>query len=62
METADVVLDTGRQSVHCLVRKLEAVLEQSAGEAVPPCPVVEALDASCADQPLDQIGQRQPGP
>ncbi len=26
MQTADVVLDTGRQSVHCLVRKLEAML------------------------------------
>ena len=27
METADIVLDTGRQSVHCLVRKLENELE-----------------------------------
>lgn len=29
METADVVLDSGRQSAHCLVRRLEGVLEQS---------------------------------
>lgn len=28
METADIVLDSGRQSVHCLVRKLETVLDQ----------------------------------
>lgn len=27
METADVVLESGRQSVHCLVRKLEAALD-----------------------------------
>jgi shikimate kinase len=27
MQTADIVLDTGRQSVHCLVRKLEGVLD-----------------------------------
>lgn len=27
METADVVMDTGRQSVHCLVKKLESQLE-----------------------------------
>lgn len=29
METADIVLESGRQSVHCLVRKLEAALELS---------------------------------
>ncbi len=29
LETADIVLDTGRQSVHCLVRKLEGALDQS---------------------------------
>lgn len=64
MQTADIVLDTGRQSVHCLVRKLEGVLELSAGKAPasPPCPIEEELDASCADRPLNQIGQRQPGP
>jgi shikimate kinase len=28
MECADLVLDTGRQSAHCLVRKLEGALEQ----------------------------------
>lgn len=64
MQTADIVLDTGRQSVHCLVRKLEGVLELS-GEPAPGTPashVEEALDASCADQSLDQIGERQPGP
>ncbi|NTV97202.1 MAG: shikimate kinase [Thiobacillus sp.] len=65
MQTADIVLDTGRQSVHCLVRKLEGVLELSADKAVP-VPVSpaaeEALDASCADQTLHQIGQGQPGP
>jgi len=27
MQTADIVLDTGRQSVHCLVRKLEGVID-----------------------------------
>ena len=27
METADIVLDSGRQSVHCLVRKLESSLD-----------------------------------
>lgn len=29
LETADIVLDTGRQSVLCLVRKLESALEQN---------------------------------
>lgn len=33
METADIVLESGRQSVHCLVRKLEAALELT-GEKV----------------------------
>ena len=32
MQTADIVLDTGRQSVHCLVRKLEGVLDLSIPE------------------------------
>jgi len=27
METADIVLESGRQSVHCLVRKLESALD-----------------------------------
>lgn len=64
MQTADIVLDTGRQSVHCLVRKLEGVLELSAGRSgeLPACPLEDELDASCADQPLNQIGQGQPGP
>lgn len=31
MQTADIVLETGRQSVHCLVRKLEGVLDRSRG-------------------------------
>lgn len=64
MQTADIVLDTGRQSVHCLVRKLEGVLAQS-GEPEPGAlgrHEEEALDASCADLPLDQPGERQPGP
>ena len=39
MQTADIVLDTGRQSVHCLVRKLEGVVglaraDDPAGAAV----------------------------
>lgn len=61
MQTADIVLDTGRQSVHCLVRKLEGVLDLSGGEPAAGR-VEEALDASCADLALDQIGERQPRP
>ncbi|MFZ5484865.1 MAG: shikimate kinase [Pseudomonadota bacterium] len=64
MQTADIVLESGRQSVQCLVRKLEGVLSLS-GEPEPGSapPVIEtALDASCADDPLEQIGQGQPGP
>lgn len=61
MQTADIVLDTGRQSVHCLVRKLEGVLDLSAG-APAEVRVKEALDASCADLALDQVGERKPGP
>ncbi|MFA5081207.1 MAG: shikimate kinase [Hydrogenophilaceae bacterium] len=63
MQTADIVLETGRQSVHCLVRKLEGVLELSVGSTPAAPPVTEeALDASCIDYPLEQIGERQPGP
>jgi shikimate kinase len=63
MQTADIVLDTGRQSVHCLVRKLESVLTLSGEpESEAPGHQEEALDASCADHPLEQIGQGQPGP
>jgi shikimate kinase len=35
MQTADVVLDTGRQSVHCLVRKLESLLDATGVASVP---------------------------
>ncbi len=36
METADIVLDTGRQNVHCLVRKLEGRLDlETLAEAGP---------------------------
>lgn len=36
MEAADIVLDTGRQSVHCLVRRIENNLDLAAvGEANP---------------------------
>jgi shikimate kinase len=39
METADIVLESGRQSVHCLVRKLESALGQTpADHPVAPCP------------------------
>ena len=34
MQTADIVLDTGRQSVHCLVRKLEGILDQTGSLAI----------------------------
>jgi shikimate kinase len=65
MQTADIVLDTGRQSVHCLVRKLEGVLALS-GEPEPGAPACcddSELDASCADrQALGKVGESQPGP
>jgi shikimate kinase len=35
LETADIVLDSGRQSVHCLVRKLEAALDATAQRRQP---------------------------
>ena len=37
METADIVLDTGRQSVHCLVRRLESNLDLAAVGQGDPC-------------------------
>jgi shikimate kinase len=37
METADIVLDTGRQSVHCLVRRLENSLDLAAVGEADPC-------------------------
>lgn len=37
METADIVLDTGRQSVHCLVRRLENSLDLAAVGEGDPC-------------------------
>lgn len=37
METADIVLDTGRQSVHCLVRRLENSLDLLAVGSGDPC-------------------------
>jgi shikimate kinase len=36
LEIADVVLDTGRQSVNCLVRKLEGAIERNAVVECPP--------------------------
>lgn len=42
METADIVLDSGRQSAHCLVRRLENSLDLAGvarGEACTPSPV-----------------------
>jgi shikimate kinase len=64
MQTADIVLETGRQSVHCLVRKLEGVLSLSGTPE--PGTVIDRdegeLDASCADFPKHQPGERQPGP
>ncbi len=36
METADIVLDTGRQSVHCLVRRLEDDLARLAERGAAP--------------------------
>ena len=41
METADIVLESGRQSVHCLVRKLESALELAPSQA--------AADAACQE-------------
>lgn len=37
MKTADIVLDTGRQSVHCLVRRLENSLELAGVDQPAPC-------------------------
>jgi shikimate kinase len=37
MQTADIVLDTGRQSVHCLVRRLENSLDLAAVGEDDPC-------------------------
>ena len=37
MDTADIVLDTGRQSVHCLVRRLENSLDLAAVGEADPC-------------------------
>jgi shikimate kinase len=37
METADIVLETGRQSVHCLVRRLENNLDLAAVGQGDPC-------------------------
>ncbi|MDR3394837.1 MAG: shikimate kinase [Parasulfuritortus sp.] len=50
MQTADIVLDTGRQSVHCLVRKLEGVLDLSGAAEEEDCSAVlseeDAADSS----------------
>jgi len=42
MATADIVLESGRQSVHCLVRKLESALELARGETPETVPGQEA--------------------
>ena len=42
METADIVLDTGRQSVHCLVRRLENSLDLAAVGEGDPCAATSA--------------------
>lgn len=62
MQTADIVLETGRQSAGSLLRKLEGVLPTGAAPAVDAFLLDEESDASCADLPLHQISQRQPGP
>lgn len=41
METADIVLESGRQSVHCLVRKLESALDLASNKRPDPAPVQE---------------------
>lgn len=46
MQTADIVLDTGRQSVHCLVRRLENSLDLATVGSGDPCARPDA--ASCA--------------
>lgn len=40
LETADIVLESGRQSAHCLVRRLETALAEAAGR-----PLAGALSA-----------------
>lgn len=64
MQTADIVLDTGRQSVGCLVHRLEGVLAKSDKVIAdfPPPIIKEDLDATCTEPALYQIGERQPGP
>jgi shikimate kinase len=42
MDTADIVLESGRQSVHCLVRKLEGALEAAGSQAAEGVPCQEA--------------------
>jgi shikimate kinase len=42
METADIVLDSGRQSTHALVRRLESSLSLAAIGASKPCPVAQS--------------------
>ncbi len=39
MDTADIVLDSGRQSTHALVRRLENSLSLAAIGATKPCPI-----------------------
>lgn len=48
LETADLVLDTGRQSVHCLATRLEQLLND-AGVPSPETP--HELPAECAEPP-----------
>lgn len=48
LETADLVLDTGRQSVHCLATRLEQLLAD-AGVSSPDVP--RELPAECAESP-----------
>lgn len=53
LETADLVLDTGRQSVHCLATRLEQLLAD-AGVPSPEAP--RELPAECADPLEPQAG------
>jgi len=57
LETADLVLESGRQSAHCLVRKLEAALAESGGHPSPSTSVPSPV----SPQP-GEFHQRQPGP
>jgi shikimate kinase len=57
LETADLVLDTGRQSVHCLATRLEQLL---ADAGVPSVDAPRELPAECAEpQPTDAAGDPQ---